>query len=110
MWEQANIRWLITRTTQGRLQLGKIFYLYVDGNYVDSRGRVMTPFLLTQINQFWGKYASVTVATFDWNRWTLVYHSYLILSELVDIPAQIQPYATHALSINPTYTFHMHGE
>ena len=107
--EETNIRWMITRC-QERLQLGKIGYLYVEGDYLDSRGRMMTPFLLTQINEFWGRYASVTIATFDWRRNTMVYQPYLIPSELVDIPAQIRSYATYALSVNPNYEFYMYDE
>jgi len=107
--EETKIRWMITRC-QERLQLGRICYLYVEGDYLDSRGRMMTPFLLTQINEFWGRYTSVTIASFDWRRNTMVYQPFLIPSELVDIPGQILPYAAHALSVNPNYEFYMYGE
>ena len=70
----------------------------------------MTPFLFIQINEFWGRYTSVTIASFDWRRNTMVYQPFLIPSELVDIPGQILPYAAHALSVNPNYEFYMYGE
>lgn len=109
MSESTNIRWLIAHS-QERIQLGRIFYLYVEGDYLDSRGRLITPFLMTQINEFWGKYASVTIATFDWITRSMVYQPYLVRSEMVEVPAQIQPYADYALLLNPDYEFRMHNE
>ena len=107
--EHANIRWLITHS-QEHVQLGRIFQLYVEGSYLNSLGSIFTPFLVTQINEFWGRYTSITIGTFDWITQSMIYEPYLILTELVDIPTELQLHATNAILTNPDYTFHMHTE
>ena len=105
MSEQTEIHWMITSTSHECLQLGNIFYLYVEGSYLDTQGKMRTVFLFTQLNHFCEKYTSITIGTFDWRKQAMSYGTYLIPSELIDISTQIQPYATYVLLANPTYDF-----
>jgi hypothetical protein len=81
----------------------------VEGTWLDNEGRVSLLCLVTKINEFWGRYASITVVTFNWRRGVLEHATFLIPSSFVDIPIEIGPYATDAFQRNPTYNFQIFG-
>jgi hypothetical protein len=107
--EPTRIRWVIVHS-QERIRLGRTFRLYADGSYADRQGRVGILCLLSQINGFWGRYTSVTVQSFNSVARIVEIGTFLVLSDLVDIPSQIQPYATDALQRNYGSFFRLQNE